>query len=511
MFYPVDTDRLIRIDRLPRWGLGAQKNKYAMRMTQSQLVYQAYIQPHRSPNLRDVIAIDIDSDLDLQKLKDDGIPLPATVVGRPWNVDQRQAARDACLPWTKRPHLRWMLEIPVMLPRDGLTKKQLSSARRQQYLYNRVRDELIRRLEALGFNVDRKEPVITKNPVSEEWHVVEGDVREWKLTELKEALGLTDEEPVINDDRAPGAKKSSQQRWYQRLYASADKYFRPEIAAGSRTYTLFESIRGLAYAYKSQCSSHEELHAFLHQEAVKIDQMNNRRRPMDTVDIRSTVKSVAKWTWEVYQGTGGDGKDRGACYRAGLINAGMTPTHRKSVGGKYASQKRASNAKARVLKLHSEWQAADKDVTISGLARELRMDRKTVRKYLAEKPAANDNKVVSRGGDLSGHKGLARLGDRVEEPTQDKDGIGIRSTDPVRNQKITISDILVPKVGPILLDSEVMETPDQAKCGEEHTYTHLAIAQQRLKQGRGDPPLVVPQDTSGLSQTNDGKWKEIPF
>ena len=448
LFYPADTDRLIRIDRLPRFGYGAEKNKYIMRMTQSQLVYQAYIQPHRSQYLRDVIVIDVDSDLDLQRLKDAGIPIPATVVGRPWNINRREAAKDSGRPWTRRPHLRWMLKIPVKLPRDDMSRKQLSSARRQEYLYHRVRDELIRRIEELGFKVDRQDPVITKNPVSEEWHVVEGDVREWTLRDLKDALGLTDEDPAINDDQSPDTKKAKKPRWHQRASASASKHFRIDYAMQGRTCMLFESIRGLAYAYKSQCSSHEEMHAYVLQEAIRFDHENNLRDPLPQSKIRSTVKSVAKFTWYVYQGLGGDGKDRGACYREGLVHTGMSPAERQSVGGSYGAQKRAAKAQERVLTARAEWTATGKDITISGLARELKMDRKTVRKYLADKSkqsVANDNTSVSRGGEQGVHKGPGPHREGLEDRREDSDITGIKDSTPIWNPKISDSDITEPK------------------------------------------------------------------
>lgn len=446
-FYPADTDRLIRLDRLPRYGYGAEKNKYIMYMQQSQLVYQAYIQPHRSGNYRDVITIDVDSELDIQKLLDAGIPLPATIVGRPLNSNDRHAARDACRPWTRRPHLRWLLKIPVSLPRDGMSRKELSSARRQRYLYNRIRDELIRRIEELGFKVDHQEPVITKNPVSDEWHVVEGDVREWTLYDLKNVLGLEDEVPGTNSSQSSDAKKEKQQRWYQCDSASAGRNFRSEYALQGRTCMLFETVRGLAYAYKSQCSSYEQMYTYVLQQCIRVDREKNLRDPLPQSKIRSTAKSIARWTWEVYRGLGGDGKDRGSCYQAGLVHTGMSPAERQSVGGRYGSQKRAGKAQERVLKARAEWTAAGKDVTISGLARELRMDRKTVRKYLAEQPVANDNTPVSRGGEQGVHKGPGPHRKRLGDQREDSKITGIKDSTPIWNPKISDSDIPEPNLG----------------------------------------------------------------
>ncbi len=363
----------MRTDYLPRFGWTAGDDKIVKKRTKHEAVHYEYLEMHRSKYLRDCIIIDIDGPVSQQKLIDAGIPEPATYTGRRAACDTADFNETG---FSDRPHLVWWLRYPARFPKQNMTKEALASAQKQQSFYDDVRGRLITKLESIGLNVDHNDPIVTKNPAHENWFTIVGDLSARTLSELKQDIGHVDK-PVFNSDLPLNRRRN------QSVFAQVSKGFRQDKALEGRASMLFESIRHLAYAYKSQASSEEDLFRYTLEQSEQFDAQNNANDPLSYSEIRSAAKSISNWTWNRYSGAGDD-KDRGVCARKGLISDAMSMKQKQKIGGQYAAQKNARSTKERVLEACQEALEAGSKIVISRLAKELEISRNTLKKYMPD-------------------------------------------------------------------------------------------------------------------------------
>ncbi len=260
--------------------------------------------------------------------------------------------------------------------------------KKQVHYYTAIRQKLIERLQAICENVDPMEPLVSKNPHHDAHEYINGAYRDWTLGELSEALSLS----VRTAPTAPLSTSAADTHPYRsgRLqqqpgrYKRAEAHFDSDYAAQGRNCMLFESIRGLAYGYKSQCANESQLYSYVVEKAQTFNQTYNRLEPLSEKELEGIARSIAKWTWRKFVGRARDDCDRGAYRRIGVIDDNMDIKERKQVAGRRTAEIKAQRSLERVLEAREKALKAGRHVTIKGLTRELRMSRNTVRKYLRE-------------------------------------------------------------------------------------------------------------------------------
>lgn len=112
--------------------------------------------------------------------------------------------------------------------------------------------------------------------------------------------------------------------------------FREDFADAGRNCHLFENLRFWAYRQK-RSGSYFSYDAFLTSCFAQAHAIATEEPDFRLNEIEATARSVAKWTWERYQGDSGDGKDRGVM---GLMSSGLSLKVRQAKGGAYAAGKR---------------------------------------------------------------------------------------------------------------------------------------------------------------------------
>lgn len=201
-------------------------------------------------NLVWVIIIDIDHEGALESWQDAGLPEPAWAVGDLFGTG----------------HLAWLLKVPVC-------KTNLAKEKPLRFLA-RIEQGLVETLEA-----DRSYTgLLTKNPLHFTWDTLWGTDHAYTLGELAQALG----------DRLPRQLKR-----------------KPENSTSlSRNCTMFRKLRAQAYAAWSryQQDGYEEFYATVAAHAYLINQRFPEALPES--EVRSTVKSVATWTWQHFSADG---------------------------------------------------------------------------------------------------------------------------------------------------------------------------------------------------------------
>ncbi len=378
---------MLVVKHLPKWSWAADLDKKAFRLPQHEFIDAHYLSPQPFPSKRVAIILDVDSHLDIDLMREIGMPLPRTFTGRPIQHGRHTVSIS------NRPHLIYWLDQPVWM-----------NDRRQAAKYN---DVMMRLAFLVGTicDVENINTVTTKNPAktlyaSEDlyWHVVKGDDRLWTLDELDEAITRcekapgperlytydvqaktsetcqTNSRPIYTDTRGP----------VPHLQRTLGANYRQHKADQGRNCEMWEGLRFVAYAYKAQAGSQEDLQSYMLKQCEIYNQTNFAHAPLPTSEMVSIAKSLARWTWRYYTGSAQEQKDRGVCRREGLIHAGMPKRQRQAVGGRYGAQKNADTKRQKILAALTELRAADKPIVISKLAKDLEVSRNTLKKYISE-------------------------------------------------------------------------------------------------------------------------------
>lgn len=395
-------------NRIPKFARVAGVDKIVTgRLPRAAAIKEPYVQVNTKDRIFNAI-FDLDTNHGMLDWLDNVPILPAYFAGRQKNGI------------IVRPHAVIKLRIPV-----NLTKWKQAS------LYYAIRERIAELLAFGGTEIDGADKITTKNPNSEHWKFRIGDDRLWTLEELRIALDMPAADEVEREEIISN-------------YRQAGDYFNLENAQLGRNCMLFESIRGLVYMYKSQCSSEEQLYQYALEQARQFDALNNQRAPLRPCNVKAAARSTSHWTWHNYTGRG-EYRDirRGAC--APDITPDMTLSQRQAVGGRHAVSENARKHQEAVQK----GMADNPDFTIKGLAKQLKMSVNTVRKYVrltqelaAEKqpkPAAEGGvKIVSSGvgaeeKNLTPHIRAERDGEvgefwiRPEDPDHYYDRLGRRA------------------------------------------------------------------------------------
>lgn len=185
-----------------------------------------------------------------------------------FDVDREYAALawdDAGLPeptWTSvrasngHAHIAYMLKVPV-------AKSDLARLKPLRLLAR------IEHAMTVAMDADRGySKSLTKNPVHDDWHTKVWRDEPYTLDELRDYL--PDDLPMPIRVRKEEASSLFRNVW------------------------LFENLRQWAYSQKRHVNSHEELYRACLSKAME---MNTFQVPLPYSELKSTAKSIAKWTW----------------------------------------------------------------------------------------------------------------------------------------------------------------------------------------------------------------------
>jgi len=148
----------------------------------------------------------------------------------------------------------------------------------------------------------------------------------------------------------------------------------------SRNCTLFEELRLFAYSIVEQAREHSHYDAFKSRLERYAEERNDfALRGFDCnlnySEVKATVKSVARWTWDNYVGN--------ECANRGIMNldATLPKSERQSLAAKRTHSERKSNTAKKVLMATRKLVAANRKVTFIAIAEICNLSRQTVSKY----------------------------------------------------------------------------------------------------------------------------------
>ncbi|MDO9212394.1 MAG: replication initiation protein [Methylococcales bacterium] len=311
----------------------------------------AYIQPNDPYNTRWLV---FDMDLGAEsfhRFEDAGTATPNLIVQNPENLN--------C-------HFLYWLKNPIWVKNTG---KQAPQA----YL-NAVKIAMTQQLGADS----RYSGLICKNPLSREWRTTELHNRPYSLDDLSKHLDLS--LPSIEKDRA-----------------KAEKGLINAVING-RNDRLFTVLRLFAYErvarYKGLEGSIGSSKAFamwqnaIEKEAMRINTDFSNTLPYS--EIKSTTKSVSRWTWEHYdagtkaqRGKMGFGETRNT-----NIELPMLPEEerkrRQSLSAHLTHKHRKETTELKIIHAIERLKASGEKVTNSAIAKQAGLNRQTMIKNYSD-------------------------------------------------------------------------------------------------------------------------------
>ena len=368
------------------------------------------------------ITVDVDGDIpvdELRELIDDNIiPEPLCVVGGMAMTANGYAH--------KRPHITFALDQRSTVRRATTTKEiRDRKAKKSRYVhyspslkalnyYNGMRKLLCDIFAMKGYKVDKQPPNVTKSPFSKHWHVtyfadntyglqdiaryMTDDVkryvsqqrkldREIAAKSLVTKLARTnyDYEQSLDKSLEEAARLAQTQIGRVRL---ARELSREEIISSiaegtNRNVSLFDLLRLDAYKEKKHHTKYSDFCKAMHEILEEILLDAPILRTLCSFEIGTVFKSVTRWVWHCYRGTG-EHKPRNRGAAAHLIDPEWSIHKKQAVGAFYTNQTRRENSKGKVSHAVSELKFRGERLTISAVARESGLSWKTAAKYFVD-------------------------------------------------------------------------------------------------------------------------------
>ena len=124
--------------------------------------------------------------------------------------------------------------------------------------------------------------LLTKNPLYHGWHFLGYHAQVYSLGELADAVDL-----------------SEQPKYWTRKRAANDEH----IGLG-RNCALFHRLRYWAYDHVNHWRSTSDYNRWMREVLAQAEAFNTFAHPLPCSEIKSTAKSVGRWVWVKYTGTG---------------------------------------------------------------------------------------------------------------------------------------------------------------------------------------------------------------
>ncbi|MFZ3461448.1 replication initiation protein [Vibrio harveyi] len=154
-----------------------------------------------------------------------------------------------------------------------------------------------------------------------------------------------------------------------------------EDMSHSRNCTLFEELRLFAYSIVEHARENSHYEAFKSRLERYAEQQNNFstrggfESDLSYSEVRATVKSVARWTWDKY--TGGECANRGIM----KLPSSLTIEERQGLAARRTHGERKSSTAKKVLLAVQQLIKNQKKVTQLAIAELAKLSRQTVAKY----------------------------------------------------------------------------------------------------------------------------------
>ncbi|WP_170378690.1 hypothetical protein [Ruegeria atlantica] len=258
---------------------------------------------------------------------------------------------------------------------------------RQKFFMNAVLEHFYDVLESHGIPVDRNQGVTFKNPASREWDVFHFADNRHSLRDWAELFGISDLEK--SEQKAINIARRNRKR--------ARRAARKASITGERNLDVFEMARHKCYAAKFRCASHEQFHGIVSDIVRETHAALGYAVGLSAKELAQIAKSISRWTWEKYEGSGYCERDRGAC--AGLLVDGMDLEDRQRVGAAYSHDKRAQKVIRKIKDSYDTLLAEGKKISVRVLAAAAGVSATTAQKY--RKIVEEGVKLASKAGAVS--------------------------------------------------------------------------------------------------------------
>lgn len=199
---------------------------------------------------------------------------------------------------------------------------------------------------------------ITKNPLYKGWHFLGNHTHVFTLGELADHVDLT---------QLP-------KYWTRRRAANDDH------AGLGRNCALFHRLRYWAYDHVTHWRSTSNYNPWMQEVLAKAEAFNTFAQPLPYGEIKSTAKSVGKWVWTKYTGTG-SGKRRGVMaeqFAQSQIDLDLTA--RQRLGARQSHQIRKDKTEEKIIHAIGVLTAQGHKVTKAAVSRITGLSDRCLRK-----------------------------------------------------------------------------------------------------------------------------------
>lgn len=313
-------------ENLPKkpWA-GDAKNTLRV-MALQYAIRRAYIQ-HNQPKLAHWLVFDVDHP-DVERWYDIGLPVPNYVA---INRDNGHY------------HLAYAI-VPVCISENarGANLKLLALVERAYQ-------------NALGADTGYA-GLVSKNPLSSDWLV---RVYHQDVADLH----------YLSDFRALNLDKAASELWGRER-----QYGGPQPFTGFRRHChLFDALRYWAY---SQVAQHTSYDAFFSSCLSKAENLNDYPEPLPHSHVKSTAKSVARWTWR--------NREHFAHYKPvnrgamGLQGAQLDTREKQAAAGEWTNMQQRERTETAIVEAIAQLKSQGKRVSKAAVGRMIGMSRQKV-------------------------------------------------------------------------------------------------------------------------------------
>jgi hypothetical protein len=182
--------------------------------------------------------------------------------------------------------------------------------------------------------------LISKNPLHDRWTTYTPSLDTYELDELADYVDMTIPKPRKRERTGVG-----------------------------RNCTLFDELRW--WAYKHVCGARDSggFERWLERCISAGDHLNTFNTPLSYSEIKATAKSVAKWTWDFYTGSGG-GKNRGRdAKNIEKWQGELDLRDKQALSAQSTNEQRKQSTEQKIKAAIANLKACDKRVTQAAVSR----------------------------------------------------------------------------------------------------------------------------------------------
>lgn len=200
--------------------------------------------------------------------------------------------------------------------------------------------------------------LVSKNPLSSDWLV---RIYHQDVVDLH----------YLSDFRALDLDKAASELW-----GNQRRYGPPAFSGFHRHCHLFDTLRYWAYGQVAQHTSYD---AFFHSCLSQGETLNDYPEPLPHSHVKSTAKSVARWTWR--------NREHFASYKPvnrgamGLQGAQLDTREKQAAAGEWTNMQQRERTETTILEAIAQLKADGLRVSKAAVARLTGLSRPTVHKY----------------------------------------------------------------------------------------------------------------------------------